>query len=105
MGDKLEEKVTVESLYHTCSACPSQWQGRTKDGKHIYVRFRWGHLTIGVGETFEDAVHTRELVDLDHGDGFDGCMKFEELVGLTQDKINWLDPKDVVEGDPPDATE
>lgn len=105
MGNKSKEKIKVVSLYHTCDACPSQWEGRTSDGKHIYVRYRWGHLTAGVAETSDDAVSQRNFIDITHGDPFDGCMSFETLVELTQDKIDWLPKGEVRSGWPEDSTE
>jgi hypothetical protein len=33
--------ITVTRLVHTCLAAPSQWEGRTHDGRPIYVRYRW----------------------------------------------------------------
>lgn len=105
MGEQSDEKVTVASLYHTCDACPSQWQGRTSNGGHIYVRYRWGRLTIGVGETFDDALSGPCLIAIQHGDALDGYMQYDELRLLTRDKIDWPARAMVVEGDPPDSTE
>lgn len=63
---------TVASISQTCKA-PSQWEGLLDDGRHIYVRYRWGVLTVGVGDTFREAattvVHEDEL-----GDPLDGCL-------------------------------
>src|ERR1700738_3288078 len=36
----------LASLSQTCHMCPSQWEGRTVDGEYVYIRFRWGTLTL-----------------------------------------------------------
>jgi len=75
----------VTSLKKTCIACPSQWEGTLDDGRVLYVRFRWGELTAGLGERLEDAVKNSRSEDtllLEHvGDGLDGFMKSEEMRG------------------------
>lgn len=73
----------ITSMRKTCTACPSQWEGTLDDHRAIYARYRWGELSVGLGERIEDAVRKsgsdeallREYV----GDGFDGFMDFEEL--------------------------
>lgn len=51
-----EERLGLRELWQTCSACPSQWEGITEDGRSIYVRYRWGTLTWGFGDTLDAAV-------------------------------------------------
>ena len=36
-------------LRQTCIACPSQWEGILQNGKHVYIRYRWGILQFGIG--------------------------------------------------------
>lgn len=48
--------VRMRTLQHTCSACPSQWEGETQDGQFLYVRYRWGRLTWGFGTTIDNAI-------------------------------------------------
>jgi hypothetical protein len=36
----------VSKLIQTCKGSPSQWEGLTDDGQFIYVRYRWGCLSI-----------------------------------------------------------
>ena len=40
-------------LTQTCSAAPSQWEGRLNDGRVVYIRYRHGKLTVRIGP--EDA--------------------------------------------------
>lgn len=89
MADEANKKVKVIELWHTCSACPSQWEGKTADGQYIYVRYRWGHLTIGTGKTFAVAVFENNIFDKNFQDGFDGYMPYEELIEATKAKVEW----------------
>ena len=77
----------VTSLKKTCTACPSQWEGELEDGRMLYVRYRWGELSAGVGEDIGAAVKNgrSEALYFEHvGDGLDGWMTFEELKGHLQ---------------------
>jgi hypothetical protein len=38
----------IASIRQTCSASPSQWEGNLKDGRMLYIRYRWGHLSIKI---------------------------------------------------------
>jgi hypothetical protein len=71
------------ALKKTCAACPSQWEGALEDGRVIYARYRWGELSVGIGNDIDEAVHngwTDGALFGDYvGDGFDGYMDFEEL--------------------------
>ena len=73
------------TLTKTCLACPSQWEGALDDGRAIYVRFRYGHLGVGIGDTLEEALGIamsgQALYDAEVSDGLDGFMDLEELKG------------------------
>lgn len=73
----------VTSLTKTCPACPSQWEGTLDDGRVLYARYRWGGLSVGLGEGIDEAVHNgrteESLFNEQLGDGLDGFMSFEEL--------------------------
>ena len=70
--------LTAMTLVKTCPACPSQWEGKLKDGRMYYVRYRWGCLeaTISKDKTDDvmDAVGGEELHYDEQGDDFDGAM-------------------------------
>lgn len=92
----------VVAMKQTCSACPSQWEGELEDGRMLYVRYRWGELSAGVGEDIKAAVkngRSEETLFFEHvGDGFDGSMTFEELKGHLQGLLEF--PEDLeVEGE------
>lgn len=74
-------KVLV--LKKTSLACPSQWEGVLEDGRAVYARYRWGELSVGVGDGVDEAVRSgmsdQALYADPVGDGLDGYMDFEEL--------------------------
>mgnify|MGYP003394749053 CR=1 FL=1 len=81
--------IKVTQITNTCFACPAHWEGRTDDGKYVYIRYRWGHLSVRVHAN-EDKFEIDDLYPFDEtiGNEFDGVMSYEEL----RDKV-----KDVVE--------
>lgn len=85
--------LVVTSLEQTCFACPSQWEGATEDNRQIYVRYRWGHLSVSVSEPYDDsqyaAVQGARVYDGNLGDGFDGCIDLEEVVAATKGVVDW----------------
>lgn len=48
--------LRIVKLVETCSAAPSQWEGELSDGRMFFVHYRHGTLSIGFGETANDAV-------------------------------------------------
>lgn len=40
--------MELEELEMTCSACPSQWQGKLTDGRTFYARYRWGIMRVDI---------------------------------------------------------
>ena len=88
-----KQQIIVTTIKQTCSACPSQWEGTLSDGKMIYVRYRWGYLSIRVspGPTTDisDAVGGEEVFGTDHGEGMDGILTYEELTKISNHVIVW----------------
>lgn len=70
--------LSVKSVNMTCSACPSQWEGKLIDGRMYYVRYRWGCLSVSISkEPTDDVMDTvggQEIHYSEPGDGFDGSM-------------------------------
>lgn len=77
----------LTQLRQTCSACPSQWEGRTEDGLDLYVRYRWGQLTWGFGEGMDNAVDAcLGTPGVQLGDALDGELSTHKMLrelGLT----------------------
>lgn len=76
--------IVVDDIEMTCEACPSQWEGRTRDGRFVYVRYRWGGLQVGFGATLDDAI-ADETIYREIGDDMHGVLSYDELRAATQD--------------------
>lgn len=78
-----EGRLKVVALKKTSLACPSQWEGVLEDGRVIYARYRWGELSVGVGDGIDEAVRNGMSDDALYADpvsgGLDGYMDFGEL--------------------------
>lgn len=73
--------IKIASLTQTCGVCPSQWEGRTDDDRGVYIRYRGGHLTVGLSEpggTVDDAVMA-DVAYCEAGHALDGDMGATEL--------------------------
>lgn len=76
----------VAELRLTCSASPSQWEGRLADGRPIYIRYRWGGLRVHfgpVGGTVNDALDSTAWFDDDAGEKMGGVISLAEVVEAT----------------------
>jgi len=81
--------VKVIKLRHTCYAMPAQWEGRCDDGKWVYVRYRFGRLSVRVGVGKEALCVPGEYVfEKECGGDWDGDMTFEKLRQHTPN-IQW----------------
>ena len=69
--------MNITELEQTCFACPSQWEGKTETGKEVYIRYRWGYLSIRVDE---EEMHVGKL-----GGGFDGHIEESEMLQTLRD--------------------
>ena len=75
-------KIKAKELKQTCAACPSQWEGRTEDDKSIYIRYRWGYLSVCIGQKgggIGSAVNSKEVFGKQLGDDLDGSLSEEEM--------------------------
>ncbi len=69
-------------LVRTTKDCPAQWEGRTDDGRGIYIRYRYGWLQVYVASkpgasVFADDAHL--LLEKQVGDSMDGSMTYPVL--------------------------
>ncbi len=66
------------------SACPAQWEGRTEDDRPVYVRYRWGYLSVRVGPPGGDL-----------GTAVGGITVYGEQIGGELDgSIEWVEVRD-----------
>lgn len=84
--------IRISTVNQTCERNPSQWEAVTEDGIHIYVRYRWGCLSIGSGKTMDDAVENKNnLFERPLGDRLDGWLEYDKLREVTAGLIDWPD--------------
>ena len=85
--------IVVATVTQTCCACPNTYSGITTEGDTIFVRYRWGHLSIrfqaaGVDDA-SDGSTGNSIFELDHGEQFDGFLDYHELRRATREIIQW----------------
>ena len=87
------EQLVIKRLAQTCGACPSQWEGWLDDGRAIYVRYRWGYLSICISseptEDIYEAVRGEEIFGERLGGGWEGVLEVEELIEATKNILKF----------------
>jgi len=83
MNDKKPKKLKVIELSLTCDACPTQWEGKTDDGEFLYIRYRFGNLTVGLGKTIDEAVMNK-IFEVPYGESLDGLLTATKMKKLTK---------------------
>lgn len=82
--------INVIWVQKTCEACPAQWEGLTDDDREVYVRYRWGWLSVLVGNpTIDFSKCEQEVFAKKLGDEYDGCLDYDELRAATVGSIKW----------------
>lgn len=77
--------INIKYLLKTCMACPAQWEGETKDGKPIYIRYRWGYLSFRLGEKGQTNVcGYKELFGRQLGDDLDGSLETNKMLKIIK---------------------
>lgn len=87
--------IEINKLKQTCGGCPSQWEFYTFDNRPVYVRYRWGFLSVRVSKqngTITDAVVGGvPVIGKEIGNAFDGVIGWEQvkehLDKLTKEKV------------------
>ena len=74
----IQQTISIKYIKRTCESCPSQWEVKLMDGRMVYVRYRWGILSIRVSskktDNIMDAVNGKEILGEKLGAGFDGYL-------------------------------
>lgn len=66
--------MKLNNLVQTCDACPSQWDAILDDGRGVYIRYRWGTLSVMVSNNPGE-------------DGFDGIEIYNEQLNNDSDGV------------------
>ncbi|MFJ5532441.1 hypothetical protein [Streptomyces sp. NPDC093261] len=65
-----DDDIDTNYLRVTCRFCPTQLEGETPDGRHVYFRYRWGVASVDIDG---EHVWSERL-----GDDYDGVMDTDE---------------------------
>ena len=74
--------LVIVELKQTCKAAPSQWEGRLADDRPLYIRYRWGELTVSVGppgSALDAAVGGDRLFEGDVGEKLGSQLDIEDV--------------------------
>lgn len=84
--------IKITKYRQTCIACPTQYECRTDDDRPVYIRYRWGYLSVRIGDKGMDvmnAVDGQEIYGQQIGNDLDGLIDLREIKKLTKDVIIW----------------
>lgn len=85
--------IIVKEIKMTCGACPSQWEGTTDDDRRVYVRYRYGRLSVKMGPPGNHdewaGVRGDEIFADTLGGNLDGVLTYDELGQMTAHLIQW----------------
>lgn len=73
--------IKVKRISQTCGACPSQWSGKTADNEEIYIRYRWGTLSVSINN---ELIYSEKI-----GDDYSGTMDFFQLQHRTEGLLDF----------------
>jgi hypothetical protein len=87
----------VDEAEQTGYGCPTQWEGKLKDGRSFYFRYRGGTATLGIGANIDEAIGDAKESWLAYGDALDGILEesaFKDVFGLLylkhEDLNKWV---------------
>ena len=86
-------RLQADTLRQTCGACPAQWEGKIKDGRMFYIRYRWGYLALEISDKATDdvmdAVGGTEIFGEQIGGEYDGFLDELKMKNLTSKVVDW----------------
>jgi hypothetical protein len=81
--------ITVIEVAQISHACPTEWEGITDDGRHIYVRYRFSNFSVQIADTRRKASKGYELFRAKIGEEMSGTMGFDQMRDVTARIIQW----------------
>jgi hypothetical protein len=85
--------LVMKEIEQTCAACPAQWEGLTADDRIVYIRFRWGILSVRIGSPGDKSefagVRGKEILRKQLGDEYLGFLEYDDLVKATSGIIQF----------------
>ena len=84
--------MEVANFKQTCAACPSQWEGKLKDGRMFYIRYRWGYLSVSISKEATDNLSDvfnddAKEFGMNFGDAMDGVLSTNEMIEAISNKV------------------
>jgi hypothetical protein len=86
----MSSMVKIIEIRRTCFACPAQWEGKTESG-YVYIKFRWGTLSVRAGSTIKDAVAGPTIFEWHDDDEYGGFLEYDELRKITAEVLDLPD--------------
>ena len=89
--------IKIKKITKTCISNPSQWEGYTFNNEPIYIRYRWGFLSVRIGtkrEGIDSAVEGKEIFSGTFGDQWAGDMDYKKLKNILSEIIELPDSND-----------
>lgn len=72
-------EIKLTRVVETCGGCPAQWDAWDAEGTYYYLRFRYGHGSVSIGEMDR----SEQIREFDHGDDMAGIIDLETFAGLA----------------------
>jgi hypothetical protein len=69
----------IRKLVKTCERNPSQWEGEFDDGSPVYIRYRWGYLTVYHEPGDDEELFSQRVTE----DRRSGEMSTEDMLRIT----------------------
>lgn len=63
--------IRVKDVVDLATICPTQFEAKTEDGREVYIRYRWGNLTVEINEC--------RIFDRRVGDDLDGEIAWSAI--------------------------
>ena len=79
--------MKITKLKLTCDVCPTQYEGWTDNNEFVYIRYRYGFLSISVSGY---VIYSEQI-----GNGLDGFINLKDIIKLTKDIIDWSDINEI----------
>ena len=95
----MRDLIQIVDLVKISRSRPTEWKGRAADGTWLYVRYDWGLLEVGFGESPEAAAAAPRWCRLVN-EGYERSMYLAALKRATQDLFAWpLRDDEKIEGE------
>lgn len=82
--------VKANSIKKLCDARPAEWEATTDDGRHVYIRYRWGLLIWGIGSILDEAVLDADNNSIPYGDSRSGEMTDIEMKNVLSGALQFI---------------